>query len=264
VSAPAAVPPPSSLPAKAPPAPIAVGARGVELRTLDEMFRFAQAVVQAGLAPRGMDTPQKVLVAIQWGAELGLSPMQSVQGLPIVNGRPRPEVAVALALVMGSGLLEQRHERWEGEGDQRRCVAALVRRGGMAVERSFSLAEAKRAGLTSKDNWKHFPDRMLYARAMGHALNDLFPDVLRGVAPAGSEDFIYDVDPAPLADRLPPRRPAEQGPDPLLARLEAENATHPISQAIELELQDEREPAPIEETDDDGRDDTDAQTEDEA
>lgn len=246
MTAPAAVVPASNKPARA---PISVGARGVQLTTIEEMFRFSEAVVQAGVSPRGMDTPQKVFVAVQWGAELGLTPMQSIFGLPIVNGKPTPEVAVALALVLGSGLLKQRHERWEGEGDQRRCVVALVRRDDTAVERSFSIADAKKAKLDQKDNWKGFPDRMLFARAMGYALKDLFSDVLRGIRLAEVDDYV-ETEPE-LRDVTPRQRPAELGPDPLLAQLEA----GPISQAIELELQTEREPVPIEEThgDDDYR-----------
>jgi hypothetical protein len=55
--------------------------------------------------------------------------------------------------------------------------------------------------------------------------------------------------PEPAERNITPRRPAQVGPDPLLAALEA----GPISQAIELELQAEREPVPVEETDDDSR-----------
>lgn len=218
MTAPAAV-----VPAKPARSPITVGHRGVELRTIDDMFRVAEAVVQAGLAPKGMDSPQKVFIAIQWGAELGLTPMQSIQALPIVNGRPVMEVQVGIALVLSSGLLTDRHERFEGEGLQRRCVVALVRKGGMAIERTFSVEDARRAGLDQKPNWKGFPDRMLYARAMGYAMKDLFPDVLRGIPLANVDDFVAAAEDEPR--NVTPRN--APGPDPLLSQLLPQLASNP-------------------------------------
>jgi hypothetical protein len=229
-------------------APVAFGARGVQLTSLEDAYRFAKYVAASGLAPKSFHTPEQVLVAVQWGAEVGFSPMQALQGIPVINGRPSIMVEPAMALAMASGLLVQRHDRFEGEGLTRTAIVALVRKGGMAIERRFSVADAKQAGLEKKDIWKSYPDRMLYARALGYCLKDLFPDVLRGMPVAETLDDFGQV-PEPAERNITPRRPAQVGPDPLLAALEA----GPISQAIELELQAEREPVPVEETDDDSR-----------
>lgn len=227
-------------------APVAFGARGVQLSSLEDAYRFAKYVSASGLAPKSFRTPEQVLVAVQWGAEVGFSPMQALNSIPVINGRPSIMVEPALALALSSGLLVQRADRFEGEGLLRTAIVGLVRKGGMAIERRFSVEDAKRAGLESKDVWRAYPDRMLLARALGYALKDLFPDVLRGMAVAETLDEFAPVDTEPERN-ITPRRPAELGPDPLLAALEA----GPTSQAIELELQGEREPLPIEENYDD-------------
>ncbi len=163
-------------------APIAFGSQGLELRTIDDMYRFAVAVVKSGLAPRGYDKPEQVMVAVQAGAELGFGPMQSLQSLAVVNGRPTLMVEPALALVLRSGLLAANDHSWDLDGDDRFCAVEMRRKGGLRVCRTFSMRDARRAGLLNKKGpWTDYPDRMLYNRAMGFALRDLFPDLLRGV-----------------------------------------------------------------------------------
>lgn len=217
------------------------GDRGVILRDLGECFRFAQAVVQSGLAPKALDTAQKVMIAIQSGAELGMPPMQSVSSYAVIGGRAALMVEPALALVMASGQLDQRAVVFSDAGQFRRCTVQLVRRGGLGVEWSYSMEDAKRAGLLSNPNWQKHPDRMLYNRAMGFCLHDLFPDVLRGHAIVGADD---DYDGVREVNVTPPARAIETGPDPLLAQLEA-GAT---SIALELEVEPP-EAIPTEESD---------------
>jgi hypothetical protein len=216
---------------------IGFGQRGLQLMTFEDMFRFSKCVVASGLAPKSYRTPEQVLVAIETGAEVGFGPMQSLTAFTVLNGVPRIMVEPALALVLASGQLAQRHERWEGEGLERCAVVALVRKGGLAVERRFSIADAKNAGLESKDNWRGYPDRMLYARALGYALHDLFADVLRGMRIAETMDDSASLE---IVPGVPLSRSATYGgPDPLVAQIEAG------SQAIEIELQAEPELVPV-------------------
>ena len=65
--------------AETPKAQIALGAQGVQLASIDEAFRFARAVVASGFAPKGMEKPESVMIAIQLGMELGLTPMAALQ-----------------------------------------------------------------------------------------------------------------------------------------------------------------------------------------
>jgi len=85
--------------------PITFGDSGVKLASLEDAYRFANAICASGFAPRGMEKPEAVLVAIQLGAEIGLSPMAALQNTAVINGRPAIYGDAALALVRGSGLL---------------------------------------------------------------------------------------------------------------------------------------------------------------
>jgi hypothetical protein len=63
-------------------------------QTLEEAFRLATALAASGMAPRGIDKPEQIMVAIMAGAELGLAPFQALQSFAVVNGRP-PSGAMA-------------------------------------------------------------------------------------------------------------------------------------------------------------------------
>ena len=45
--------------------------------------------------------PNNILVAVQWGFEIGLAPMQALQNIAVINGRPSLWGDSLLALVKG-------------------------------------------------------------------------------------------------------------------------------------------------------------------
>lgn len=161
------------------------GKRGILIQSMNDLARFAKMVHDSGLAPKGFSSPQSVAVAVQMGLEVGLSPMQALQSIAVINGRPGLLGDAALALVRASGLLLSIEERieGEGEGDQRRAVCASHRRGSPKPRTTtFSVADAKRAKLWGKAGpWTDYPDRMLTFRARGFNLRDEFGDVLKGI-----------------------------------------------------------------------------------
>lgn len=168
------------VPAKA---PISFGRQGVELSTLEDAYRFSNAVVASGFAPRGMEKPESVLVAIQLGLELGLTPMAAMQNIGVINGRPGIYGDAALALVRSSGLLESYEQKYTGEGDKFVCSVTVKRKGDpVAIVSEFGVQDAKSAGLWGKAGpWSQYPRRMLLFRARGFALRDAFGDVLKGL-----------------------------------------------------------------------------------
>ncbi|MDE2020643.1 MAG: hypothetical protein KGJ13_09935, partial [Patescibacteria group bacterium] len=50
------------------------GERGVAISSFEDLFRFAKAVTLSGMAPRGYEKPESVIIAVQMGAEVGLPP----------------------------------------------------------------------------------------------------------------------------------------------------------------------------------------------
>jgi hypothetical protein len=173
-------------------------ARGLALSTMEDAFRFAQMVSKSEFAPKDFrGKPESCLLAIQHGSEIGLSPMQSLQNIACINGRPAIWGDAALAVAMASPVCESVSETIEGDGEQMVATCTAKRRG---YERPtvvrFSVADAKKAGLWGKSGpWTNYPRRMLQLRARGFALRDAFPDVLKGLVTA-EEAQDYPTTPA--------------------------------------------------------------------
>jgi hypothetical protein len=162
-------------------------AGGLALATFDDAYRFAKMVAASDFAPKDFKgKPESCLLAIQHGSEVGLSPMQSLQSIACINGRPSVWGDAALALVMGSPVCEHVSEGIDGEGEQMAAICVAKRRGyEKATVVRFSVSDAKKAGLWGKSGpWTQYPKRMLQLRARGFALRDAFPDVLKGLVTA--------------------------------------------------------------------------------
>jgi len=149
-------------------------------QNIEEAFRVAKYFAASGLAPRGMDTPEKIIVAIMAGAELGLPPFQALQSFAVVNGRPTLWGDGLIAVVRSNGF--QVREWIEGAGNDAVAHCEVTRPdSGEMISRSFSVADAKTAGLWDKQGpWKTNPARMLQMRARGFACRDGAADVIRG------------------------------------------------------------------------------------
>lgn len=148
-------------------------------------WRIANAVCKAGMAPKGVDTPEKAMVAIMHGLEVGMTPMMALQSIAPINGRPAVWGDGALGLCQGSGLLEWHKEIYRGTpgNDDYTAVCEVKRRGDPEVKvGEFSIADARRAKLWNKAGpWTDYWPRMLKMRARAFALRDGFADVLRGL-----------------------------------------------------------------------------------
>lgn len=178
--------------------PIAVGERGLVLSTFDDMWRFANAVCASGLAARG-DDPNKVLVKVQWGYELQIGPMQAIHGIAVIGNRPAVWGDLMLALAQRSPSFDaaQHHEFWSGEGDTLTANCKIARKGGNAVIGTFSIAQAKAAGLAGKDTYKAYGRDMLMWRARSRAYRAVFAAELRGLQVVEDMDERFVEKPSP-------------------------------------------------------------------
>ena len=183
---------------------------GLALASFDDAFRFSKMVAASEFAPKDFKgKPESCMLAIQHGSEVGLSPMQSLQSIAVINGRPTIWGDAALALVQSSPVCEYVKEYVEGQGDNLTAVCEAKRRGYPAPTVSrFSMADAKRAGLAGKSGpWSQYPERMLALRARGFALRNAFADALRGLITAEeAQDY-----PQPIVAETP-RQPVEVRP----------------------------------------------------
>jgi len=197
--------------------------RGLAAPSVNEAMAVGKMAAQSAFVPKDFKgRPEDCTLAILFGSELGLGPMQSLQCIAVVNGRPSIFGDAAKALVMASAICEYIAERIEGDGDQMAAICEAKRRGDpQPTVSTFSVADAKKAGLWGKSGpWQQYPKRMLQMRARGFALRDAFPDVLRGLVTAEEAQDYQHVEPArseprPPVDLRPKFEPADPTPQPV-------------------------------------------------
>ncbi len=158
------------------------GSGGFDLapRNFEEAWRLAEILADSELVPKDFrGKPGNCLVGMQWGHELGLKPLQSLQGIAVINGRPSIWGDTLLAIVRSSPLCEYVTEGMDADGT---AWCKAKRRGEPEQVRTFSDHDAKVAGLSGKQGpWVTAPKRMKQMRARAFALRDVFTDVLRGM-----------------------------------------------------------------------------------
>lgn len=145
-------------------------------QNIEEVFRLATAISKSGLAPATMKDPEKITVAIMHGLEIGLPPMQAIQKIAVINGRPALWGDAVPALLWARGFKIE-----EGVADGV-ASCTVIRPDGSRITRTFTEADAKKAGLFGKPGpWQQFPQRMLAMRARAFAARDGAADALSGL-----------------------------------------------------------------------------------
>lgn len=148
-------------------------------QTFEQAVKFSHMLADSDLVPKDFrGKPGNCLIAMQWGSELGLKPLQALSNIAVVNGRAALWGDAVIALVRSSTLCEYVQE--SDDGHTATCRAK--RRGEHEHVVTFSMDDAKAAGLAGKQGpWTQYPKRMRQMRARAFALRDVFPDVLRGM-----------------------------------------------------------------------------------
>lgn len=182
--------------------------------TVQDALAVAQQLAQSGMVPRDYaNKPGAIYAAIDLGASVGLKPMQAVQGIANINGRPALWGDAALGVVMA-------HQAFDSidEDDAAKALAQgfgrcrVVRKGSPPYEVRFTVDMAKSAGLWGKAGpWTQYAGRMLQMRARSWAFRDRFPDALKGIgiaeevtdAPTVAADVV-DMMPRSTDDAPPP------------------------------------------------------------
>ena len=205
------------------------------------VLRFSELIAVSGMAPKGLEKPEKVAVAIFHGMEVGLTPMAALQSIAVINGRPSVWGDGALAMVRASGLLDDIEETYEG-GDlwlepptfdnfgkktspgkpnpEFTAVCITTRKGAKRPVRfEFSVMDAMIAGLWNKEGpWQTNPKRMLKMRARGFNLRDEFTDVMRGLVLAEEAQDYGDLRDITPGAETPPESPPDDNDKPKRGR----------------------------------------------
>lgn len=148
-----------------------------------EATQYAKILASSLMVPKAYQgKPQDVFVAMQWGLSIGLHPLQALQNLSVIGGKPALWGDAALAMVQRHKDYEYIKETLSGEGTNMVATCIIKRSGHEEHVATFSVEDARRAGLWGKSGpWTQYPKRMLQMRARGFALRNSFPDALMGV-----------------------------------------------------------------------------------
>jgi hypothetical protein len=146
---------------------------------LESMLRMASELHKSGLLPSHIKSPQAAFAVIQKGLELGVPPMYSMSNIIVVQGKPTANAELMLALI------------YRDQGDNaiifeestaQKCTVAYKRRQWPAPRLySFTIDDAKTAGLLSNQTWQKYPKAMLRARCVSAVARLAFPDSIGGM-----------------------------------------------------------------------------------
>ncbi len=178
-----------------------------EAQQLDAYIRNAEKLAGASLLPAQYQRqPANILLAIQTGAPLGFTAMQSIHGIHVIKGKPTMSADMTAAAVRRAG------HKLRITGDDTHAVAVLIRSDDPDFEYrcEWTLERAKQAGLLGNDTWAKYPAAMLRARAITEVARAGASEALYGVvytpeelgAEVDEDGAVIAAEPAPKPARL--------------------------------------------------------------
>ena len=140
-------------------------------------------VAGTSLVPKAYrNKPYEILACVLTGRGLGLDPMHALRAIYIVDGKATLSTELMVALARRAG-----HSITGTMGAAEATAKGKRGDNGDSMEVTWTLAMAERVGLLSKDNWKNYPEAMLWSRAVSQLCRALFPDVMAAAAYVADE-----------------------------------------------------------------------------
>lgn len=147
--------------------------------TLRAQMEAAKRYVDSGLLPSGIKTPQQALTIMQVGREVGVPATYALRNIHVIQGKPACSAELLMALVRrtyGQAAIRVR------EATNESCTVEYREAGWDGVSSlTFTLDDAKKAGLASKDNWRQYPRAMLRSRCVSEVVRMAFPEAIAGL-----------------------------------------------------------------------------------
>lgn len=170
---------------------------------LPKAHDLATAIAKTEFVPKGLrNRPEAVMACVLAGHEMGIGPMMALAKIDVIEGKPAPSAELMRAVVLAHG-----HEVWLEEQTATRVTLCGRRRDSDHTTKvTWTMDDARRAGLDRKAVWKSYPRAMLLARATGELCRAVFPDVLAGLSYTAEEvtdGFLDDVEAAEAVEEAP-------------------------------------------------------------
>ncbi len=170
---------------------------------VNQAWRLAMSLSKSQLVPSKLQgKPYDLLATLITGRELGLSPMQSIRGMHVIEGKAVMSSELMVALVVSKADICEVFQ--VVETNEKLATYSTKRRGyDKPTTMTFSMEDATRAGLTGKDNWKKYPAAMLRARCSSALCRAVYPDLVGGVYEADEAEEITGRAPASVVELRP-------------------------------------------------------------
>lgn len=180
--------------------------------TFAEQMQYAKTVCQGSLVPsayRGQ--PANVLIAMDFGRSMGLSPAESLYRITVINGRPSASAELIAANVRRAG----HRLRVKKDDRARKATCEIVRRDDpdFTFTATWDMAKAQQANLSGKENWRKYPMAMLTARSITECARDACPEALYGVVYTGEELGASQTGPDGAAEPVAVEATVERAPE---------------------------------------------------
>ena len=162
-------------------------------KSIDDAVRIASAMSSSKKFP-DIKNPEMAFAKMMAGAELGFGPFASISGVDIIQGRP----ALSARLIASAVKASDKYDFIVQDHSDKLCKIeffeySLDRSNKESIGTSeFTIEDAKKAGLTNRDNWKKYPRNMLYARAISNGVRWHCPDIFHGGAYTHEELGVED------------------------------------------------------------------------
>lgn len=144
------------------------------LEVLKEPMALGEVFAASGIF-KDVKTAAQAVVKILAGKELGLSPIEAMNSLYIVNDK----IAVLTNTIASRMKKSGKYDYKINKLDETECSITFLAINGETKELGisvFTIKDAAKAGIVNKDNWKNYPRNMLFARAFSNGARWYCPD----------------------------------------------------------------------------------------
>lgn len=150
---------------------------GMEI--LRAQMEAAKRYVDSGLLPAAIKTPQQALTIMQAGREIGVPATYALRNIHVIEGKPSASAELLMALVRrayGQSAIRV------AEATSESCTVEYRELGWDGVSSlTFSMEDARKAGLATKPMWSKYPRAMLRSRAVSETVRTAFPECIAGL-----------------------------------------------------------------------------------
>lgn len=160
----------------------------ITLNNFAEVKEISKVLYASGLFT-DLKSEAQATVKVLAGQELGLRPFASVQGIDIIQGRVSIKPLVIGARIKQSG----KYNFKVVKSDIHECKIEFTENGEVQGSYSFNIEDANRASLAGKDNWKKYPQDMLFHRTLAGGARRFCPDLF--MFPIYVDGEIYEAEP---------------------------------------------------------------------